>query len=133
MSPLGIAVLVAYFATLLILRFTLHRYHLLRLYRGPPGEPEACRRLDPCRLTVQLPIYNELYVIERLIRRLRARLSRDRLEIQVIDDSDDETRLCGGALSAMRRAGHTSCTCGAEAGTASAGALAYALARARVS
>ncbi len=45
----------------------------------------------PC-VTVQLPIYNELYVADRLIRAV-AQLDYDpsRLEIQVLDDSTDET------------------------------------------
>jgi cellulose synthase/poly-beta-1,6-N-acetylglucosamine synthase-like glycosyltransferase len=45
------------------------------------------------RVTVQLPIYNELAVAERVMR-ATARLDypADRLEIQVLDDSDDETR-----------------------------------------
>lgn len=43
-------------------------------------------------VTVQLPVYNELYVVERLVRRV-AELDypRDRLEVQVLDDSTDET------------------------------------------
>ena len=45
------------------------------------------------RVTVQLPIYNELYMAERLLA-AAARLDypRDRLEIQVLDDSTDATR-----------------------------------------
>ena len=47
---------------------------------------------DMPRVTVQLPIYNELYVIERLIDAAAALdWQRDRLQIQVLDDSDDET------------------------------------------
>lgn len=43
-------------------------------------------------VTVQLPIYNELYVAERLIEAAAALdYPRDRLEIQVLDDSTDET------------------------------------------
>ena len=44
-------------------------------------------------VTVQLPIYNEMYVVERLIDAV-ARLDhpRDRFEIQVLDDSTDETQ-----------------------------------------
>ncbi len=43
-------------------------------------------------VTVQLPIYNELYVVERLIDAAAALdWPKDRLEIQVLDDSDDET------------------------------------------
>ncbi|RMF88979.1 MAG: glycosyltransferase, partial [Nitrospinota bacterium] len=43
-------------------------------------------------VTIQLPIYNELYVAERLIRAVsQLDYPRDRLEIQVLDDSTDET------------------------------------------
>ncbi len=44
------------------------------------------------RVTVQLPIYDELYVVERLIDAAAALdWNRERLQIQVLDDSDDET------------------------------------------
>jgi cellulose synthase/poly-beta-1,6-N-acetylglucosamine synthase-like glycosyltransferase len=43
-------------------------------------------------VTVQLPVYNELYVVERLIDAAAALdYPRDALQIQVLDDSDDET------------------------------------------
>ncbi|WP_370299798.1 cellulose synthase family protein [Roseivirga thermotolerans] len=43
-------------------------------------------------VTVQLPVYNELYVVERLIDAVaRFDWPKERLEIQVLDDSDDET------------------------------------------
>ena len=57
-------------------------------------------------VTIQLPIYNEQFVIDRLIEACcRIEYPRDRFEIQVLDDSTDETtrsrrRLCIG----MRRA-----------------------------
>ena len=45
------------------------------------------------RVTIQLPIYNERYVAERLLEAAAAvDYPRDRLEIQVLDDSSDETR-----------------------------------------
>jgi cellulose synthase/poly-beta-1,6-N-acetylglucosamine synthase-like glycosyltransferase len=44
------------------------------------------------RVTVQLPIFNERYVVERLIEgAARIRYPKDRLEIQILDDSTDET------------------------------------------
>lgn len=53
-------------------------------------------------VTVQLPIYNEQYVVERLIAAACALdYPRDRLEIQVLDDSTDETREI--AQAAVRR------------------------------
>ena len=43
-------------------------------------------------VTVQLPIYNEFYVVDRLIdAAVRLEYPADRLEIQVLDDSTDET------------------------------------------
>ena len=89
------AVLAAYFSTLLVLAgYGVHRWYLVWLYRRyrrrlavPP------RRFDrPPVLTVQLPIYNELHVVRRLIDAVCALdYPRDRLEIQVLDDSTDDT------------------------------------------
>lgn len=43
-------------------------------------------------VTVQLPIFNEMYVVERLIDAIAAfNYPKDRFEIQVLDDSTDET------------------------------------------
>jgi cellulose synthase/poly-beta-1,6-N-acetylglucosamine synthase-like glycosyltransferase len=67
----------------------------------PPDDPTEWPRV-----TVQLPIYNELYVAERVVR-AAARLDypRDRLEVQVLDDSTDETREILAALVARLRSG----------------------------
>ncbi len=44
------------------------------------------------RVTVQLPIYNERYTVERLINAVaRFEYPRDRLQVQVLDDSTDDT------------------------------------------
>ncbi len=74
--------------------YGLHRVHLIRLFRRrardakPPAEP-----VEWPRVTVQLPIYNERYVVSRLIEAAAAiDYPRDRLEIQVLDDSTDSTR-----------------------------------------
>jgi cellulose synthase/poly-beta-1,6-N-acetylglucosamine synthase-like glycosyltransferase len=55
--------------------------------------PEPPPPIEWPRVTVQLPIYNELHTVERLLTTV-ARLDypRDRLEIQVLDDSTDATR-----------------------------------------
>ena len=43
-------------------------------------------------VTVQLPLYNERYVVERLIDAVcRIRHPRDKFEVQILDDSNDET------------------------------------------
>jgi cellulose synthase/poly-beta-1,6-N-acetylglucosamine synthase-like glycosyltransferase len=54
------------------------------------------------RVTVQLPLYNEMYVAERLLESVaQIRYPKDLLEIQVLDDSTDET--CAIASSAVER------------------------------
>ena len=54
------------------------------------------------RVTVQLPIYNEMYVVERLLESVVAiRYPKELLEIQVLDDSTDET--CAIARRAVAR------------------------------
>jgi len=43
-------------------------------------------------VTIQLPVYNELYVVERIIDKVcEFDYPKDKLEIQILDDSDDET------------------------------------------
>ena len=43
-------------------------------------------------VTIQLPIYNELYVSERLMRSIAAiDYPKDKLEVQILDDSNDST------------------------------------------
>ena len=58
-----------------------------------PSEPPLPE--DPAEwpmVTIQLPVYNELYVVERLIKAVcEFDYPRDRFEIQVLDDSNDET------------------------------------------
>ena len=79
--------------TLLVI-YGLHRYYLLYLYyRNRHKTPvPAGRFTDLPRLTVQLPIYNERYVVERIINSVcRLGYPPDRLEIQVLDDSTDDT------------------------------------------
>src|SRR4249920_2352718 len=92
-------VLVLYFFVLSILAiYGWHRYYLVYLYmknRGkapnPALPPPALAELP--RVTIQLPIYNEMYVADRLIESVcRIDYPRDLLEIQVLDDSTDETR-----------------------------------------
>src|SRR5207248_1732051 len=97
--------LAAYFFVLIILAiYGWHRYYLVYLYmRHRDKEPQAGPPLDPPPLvTIQLPLYNEMYVADRLIDAVcRIEYPHDRLEIQVLDDSTDETR--GIAELAVRR------------------------------
>src|SRR5438067_12780998 len=105
MTPAETLTLAAYFFVLIILAiYGWHRYYLVYLYmRNRDKEPTRQPPLDPLPIvTIQLPLYNEMYVADRLITAVcRIDYPLDRLEIQVLDDSTDETR--GIAELATRR------------------------------
>src|SRR6266508_2050500 len=88
--------LAAYFFVLIVLAiYGWHRYYLVYLYmRNRDKEPKPGPALDPLPVvTIQLPLYNEMYVADRLIAAVcQIDYPRDLLEIQVLDDSTDETR-----------------------------------------
>ena len=97
--------LVAYFFVLSILGiYGWHRYFLIYQYRknkdrvpGPPPPVE-----DWPVITVQLPIYNEMYVTDRVIDAVcKLDYPLEKLQIQVLDDSTDET--CDIARLAVHR------------------------------
>jgi cellulose synthase/poly-beta-1,6-N-acetylglucosamine synthase-like glycosyltransferase len=89
-------ILVAYFFVLCILGiYGWHRYYLVYQYMkhkdAVPGPPPPVDEWPV--VTVQLPIYNEMYVVDRLIAATCAMdYPAGKLEIQVLDDSTDETR-----------------------------------------
>jgi len=88
-------ILVGYFVALLILFvFGLHGFVMLfyhRKYKEVKHEPNPDFECD-ATVTIQLPLYNELYVVERLIDTIcKIDYPKDKLEIQVLDDSTDET------------------------------------------
>lgn len=85
---------------LLIFIYCLAEMYLARQYNGFKKQPTTPPPLLPLNLpddeypmvTVQLPVYNEMYVIERLIDAVAAfDYPVNRFEIQVLDDSSDET------------------------------------------
>src|SRR5580704_1541326 len=88
--------LAAYFFVLIILAiYGWHRYYLVYLYMRNRGKgPKTLPPLDPPPIvTIQLPLYNEMYVADRLIDAVcRIEYPRELIEIQVLDDSIDETR-----------------------------------------
>jgi cellulose synthase/poly-beta-1,6-N-acetylglucosamine synthase-like glycosyltransferase len=111
----------AYFAVLLLLAmYGLHRSHLvwtclrhqkkldaLKNSVAPIASEGIETRSDLPHVTVQLPLYNEATVATRLLDQVaQVEYPRDRLEIQVLDDSTDETRaLVRGHVERMRDAG----------------------------
>lgn len=104
----AVAVYVGVLAVLCV--YGLHRYLLVYLYfRGkrrprPPGSDLA----DLPHVTVQLPMYNERYVARRVIEAACAiDYPQEKLEIQVLDDSTDDTReIARATVEALRTAGH---------------------------
>jgi cellulose synthase/poly-beta-1,6-N-acetylglucosamine synthase-like glycosyltransferase len=92
---LNYIVIAAYLGILgLLTVYCIHRYYILYTYfkyrQHPYVVAEQPARLPP--VTVQLPLYNEMYVIRRLLRAAAGlRYPKELLEIQVLDDSTDET------------------------------------------
>ncbi|HEX5760303.1 MAG TPA: glycosyltransferase [Thermoanaerobaculia bacterium] len=109
--PSSAALLALYYLVLAVLAFYgVHRLLLVWLYVHTRRR-KAVRPPDPDVwpiVTVQLPLYNEMYVATRLIDAVCALdYPRDRLEIQVLDDSTDETReLAARTVAARRREGY---------------------------
>jgi cellulose synthase/poly-beta-1,6-N-acetylglucosamine synthase-like glycosyltransferase len=98
------ALLIPYFTILIILSvYGVHRYETIRVYlrhrKQLPKEPVQRFKHLP-RVTIQLPLYNERFVVARLLEETcKMEYPRERLQIQVLDDSTDEThpyteRLC---------------------------------------
>jgi cellulose synthase/poly-beta-1,6-N-acetylglucosamine synthase-like glycosyltransferase len=109
-NAFDLSILIPYFSILIILAiYGLHRYYLTYLYlKNRSKAPRPGNRFEVLpRVTVQLPIYNERYVVERLLEAAnRIDYPKELLEIQVLDDSTDETRLiCSRLVSEYARAG----------------------------
>src|SRR5215813_12942896 len=94
-TAFDIFILIPYLAILITLAiYGIHRYHLVYLYlkhKDKVARPKGIFAEKP-RVTVQLPIYNEQYVVERLVEAAcNIRYPRELLEIQLLDDSTDST------------------------------------------
>ncbi len=106
------ALLLPYFAVMILLAiYGVHRYTLVYLYykhrkQYPPDPPAHFDELP--RVTVQLPIFNEQFVVDRLLEAVCAmEYPREKLEIQVLDDSMDETQqVAAGLVERYAALGH---------------------------
>jgi cellulose synthase/poly-beta-1,6-N-acetylglucosamine synthase-like glycosyltransferase len=96
LNSFDLGIMLPYFFVMIILAaYGIHRYALVYNYyknrqhvAGPPPEIAAWPKV-----TVQLPIYNERYVIERLVEAIsQFDYPHELLEIQVLDDSTDQTQ-----------------------------------------
>jgi cellulose synthase/poly-beta-1,6-N-acetylglucosamine synthase-like glycosyltransferase len=109
---LELVILPLYYLVLGVLAlYGVHRAYLVFLYlrshrrpRREPAAPEVCPKV-----TVQLPLYNEMYVARRLIDAVcRLDYPAEKLEIQVLDDSTDETaEIVAETVARHRRNGLT--------------------------
>src|SRR5205807_8900467 len=94
---------IPYLSILAILSiYGLHRYEIMRTYfkhkkKAVDHPPTRFEQLPP--VTIRLPLYNERYVVERLIDEVtRIEYPKELLQIQVLDDSTDETHAHAEAL-----------------------------------
>jgi cellulose synthase/poly-beta-1,6-N-acetylglucosamine synthase-like glycosyltransferase len=97
LDALDWTILIVYFGILIVLAI----YGVYRVkqviefwrYSKFPPRPKGSFSEDKLPLiTVQLPLFNEMYVVERLVKAVtEIDYPRDRMEIQVLDDSTDET------------------------------------------
>ncbi len=105
------------FALVALLTYGVNCYLLMIFYRL--NRPQALRRHAEIKknfyrrypvknwppVTIQLPIFNERYVVERLIKSVcRLDYPKDLLEIQILDDSSDDTAAIAGALAKQIKA-----------------------------
>src|SRR6267378_2713428 len=95
-NAFDLALLIPYFIVLIILAaYGAHRYWMVYLYykhkKNKTTAPSAYFE-DLPRVTVQLPIFNEQYVVDRLLDAVcKLEYPREKLDIQLLDDSTDET------------------------------------------
>lgn len=85
-------------ALMLIFMYALAQLNLLFNYLSAQKKEDKCEQFDLSNpneipfVTIQLPVYNEMYVMERLLDNIALlEYPNDKLEIQVLDDSTDET------------------------------------------
>jgi cellulose synthase/poly-beta-1,6-N-acetylglucosamine synthase-like glycosyltransferase len=78
--------------------YALAQLNLLFNYVAAQDKEDTCPQFDFTNsdevpyITIQLPVYNELYVMERLLENIvKLEYPREKLEIQVLDDSTDES------------------------------------------
>ena len=85
-------------ALILIFMYALAQLNLLFNYRSAQKKEDTSPKFDFTnskeipKVTIQLPVYNEMYVMERLLDNIvTLEYPREKLEIQVLDDSSDES------------------------------------------
>ncbi|MGA8855030.1 MAG: cellulose synthase family protein, partial [Christiangramia sp.] len=95
---IDLAVIIIYtLALLVIFIYSLSQLHLLINYLKATRTTDDAEKFDFSKenlpqVTIQLPLYNEYYVVERLLKNIgKITYPKDKLEIQVLDDSTDHS------------------------------------------
>jgi cellulose synthase/poly-beta-1,6-N-acetylglucosamine synthase-like glycosyltransferase len=102
-NAFDLMLLIPYFVVMAILAaYGIHRYMLVYMYyrnrKKHAGEPPQHFTELPA-VTVQLPIFNEQFVVDRLVEAIcKLDYPKDKLDIQVLDDSTDETQKVAQAI-----------------------------------
>ncbi|MEE8329314.1 MAG: cellulose synthase family protein [Thermodesulfovibrionia bacterium] len=83
-----------FFVLFAVFVYASHRYYMIYLYyKHQKNKPVLMGKLESLPVvTIQVPIYNEMYVVKRLILAVcNINYPKELMEIQVLDDSTDET------------------------------------------
>jgi cellulose synthase/poly-beta-1,6-N-acetylglucosamine synthase-like glycosyltransferase len=96
---MDLAIIIIYtLALLLIFFYSISQLHLLLNYLKAKKQVDTSEKFDLKNraetpfVTIQLPLYNELYVVERLLKNIaKIDYPSEKLETQVLDDSTDES------------------------------------------
>ena len=111
---MDIAIIITYtLALLIIFMYSLAQLNLLFNYLKSRKQPDNSPTFDFSKeeeipnVTVQLPVFNELYVMDRLLDNIaELEYPKDKLEIQVLDDSTDESVVTTAAhIEKLQKAG----------------------------
>ena len=111
MDIFGIILAVVNFLSwLLLFIYGMHYYIICVLYlrkKRTGHNPKPKKLKTTPSVTIQLPIYNEVFVVERLIENIsKIRWPKSKLEIQVLDDSNDETtKIARKVIAKLRKKG----------------------------
>ncbi|MCM4155543.1 cellulose synthase family protein [Gramella sp. AN32] len=110
---IDLAVIIIYtLALLIIFIYSLSQLHLLINYLKAGKSTDTSEKFDFSEdefpyVTIQLPLYNEYYVVERLLKNIAIiNYPKQKLEIQVLDDSTDKSILkTSGIISELQKIG----------------------------
>jgi len=107
-NSFDLAMMIPYFVVLTVLAaYGIYRYVLVYnfyRYRGNVAGPPPPVTEWP-KVTIQLPIFNERYVVERLVEAVaQFDYPREKFEIQLLDDSTDETQIVARACVERQQA-----------------------------